>query len=361
VTGARRRRRKRQSMKAKASAKTAKASIVESDERFGNAKGKKAQTAELRALALKYIGGAGLGIFLSGFFYQLAATSWIATGAIYLGVTLIGVDVATKHSFRSGNLLTRTVVASIFAVSITILSLWMFASAPLTMASESRLALYPAGSLVSGIEWKDTYSELSVQIANNSPYDYSNLVVRIETDLGIAQLRAEESYFNCAIFPDVPPVEAPRVTSRWLDARGKLHAIEGVTEPLEGGWAYRISCEKFPHDARIDLVGALTNQNFKLELGQPLYLPPRPARWVKVNSSYDFRTPRTANRTDCFLGDCADSLAPPSAFRYDPQTTIALLKQQSASRKRALATAVISGLVFGILVVAEDRLSRKRV
>lgn len=220
-------------------------------------------------------------------------------------------------------------------------ALWLYADAPLTLTSESHSPAYPSDLVVHGIKWEDRFSELRVKVANNTPNDYSNLVVWIETDLGLSQLRplydSQPSYyaFGCSSFPDMQWKPNLRVISHWKDEQGRWHEREGTSPPSANNeaWAYRLACSKLPHDSELDLIGALFNQNLESypPSGSPLYLPPKAARWVKLSATYDFRHSRTVNRTDCFSGqlgrslsvrDCADSFAEPSIFRAEPAIII---------------------------------------
>jgi hypothetical protein len=335
---------------------------------------KRRPQAEPTASILGYFRRIGLPLSLAIFGLGIMASTpsswfWIAATAFYVGTFLLWLDVQNEGFFNSCSLLIRVTIGIVYLTLIVAFSrIWIFAPAALMMTGESRLSHYPEGAVVAGIKWEARFSEIRLKIANDTDNDYSDLVLRVETDLGINQLRpaydSKPAYdsFGCSVFPDIPPISAPRVVHHWRDEQGIWHEEEGVSLPDEnvGSWAYRITCSELPHDSKIDFVGALSNQNFNLKIGQSLYLPPRPARWVRMDATYTFRHERTANVIYCFeMGSnpakiglysaCADSLAPPSRFRHDPTTTIKVLQQREIdSTRHVIMTAVIvySALIF---------------
>jgi hypothetical protein len=313
------------------------------------------QPPKMKASIWGYISRIGLPLFLIalGIAIAMAGPSFWMVGALifYVGAVLLAVDVRKEESFRRLKPSAQIFAGLIYGALLFLSLFWTFTPAPLSMTGESHLPAYPPEAVVGGIKWEPRFSELRVHIENNTPYDYSNVVVRIETDLGIQHLRPMENFLNCAVFPDEPPMGPPRVTSRWTDEQGKWHEQEGVPSPGQGvsAWAYRIACDKLPHETAVDLVGALFNQNFSHEIGQPLYLPPRAARWVKLNATYDFRHSRAADVTYCFSGGCIDSLAPPSRFRTDPETIIGRFRKEeddSTSRAMTIAVAIYAALIL---------------
>jgi hypothetical protein len=299
----------------------------------------------------RYILSLGIPLSLLAWGLEKSSSSWLGVTSLYIGAILFVASFPFEWWVNSNHVL--WIRAGLGAISLIGLLIWHFLPAPLTISSESRLPGYLAGTDVAGIRWSQDYSEFTVRIQNQTDEDYSNLEALIETDLVIEELKATENYANCSVFPHFPPVGAPRVTSQWVDPQGHWHTSESVPsdEPPKSGWTYRLTCTKFPHLSEINLIGALQNQNFKLEIGQPLLLPPRPARWVKVNATYEFRRPRKSNHTDCFSGDCADSLAPPSEFRHDPETTITMQKEAD-SRFRATVSTVITVLLIAALLLS---------
>jgi hypothetical protein len=205
------------------------------------------------------------------------------------------------------------------------------------------------------------FSELDIRIKNSTSHDYSDVAIWIETNLGIEQLKPEESWFVCSSIPDIPPIPAPRVVHYRIDAQGLLHEEEGTTVISLNvpSWAYRVNCESLPHNMELHLIGALSNQNLEpnAPIGSPLYLPPKPARWVKMKVSYVFRHLRTVEDTHCFTGefgrsmsvaDCGDAEAKLSMFRTTPDRTVQrLIVERQNSSDFAMKVAVV---IFAVLV-----------
>src|SRR5215469_13369325 len=129
------------------------------------------QVPELARQVLKYIGVPGL--FTAVLFYEFIGPSWAAIIAIYVLGAVMVIEFSTASSFKELNFRVRVLTGIVFVAILLTFSYLIFIPAPLTISSESHLPAYPQGSNVLGIEWKDIYSELSVQIANNTPYDYT--------------------------------------------------------------------------------------------------------------------------------------------------------------------------------------------
>lgn len=297
-----------------------------------------------RKAFLQYLFRIGLPLFLIGLGVGLmldtpSAWFWIGASAFFLGVILLAYQIQHEKWFQGLQLMAEIGVDLIFAVIFVLSVIWIFAPAPLVIRDEPRLPKYVVGADVWGIKWEPSFSELDIHVENDSDNDYLNVIIRVETDLGIQQLHFQQSPFRCTSVPDLPSATPTirSITQIWRDETGQWHELEHAAGPSSDvpAWAYRVTCDKLPYHSQLDLVGALAPQNVG-STEQPTLLSPRTARWVKVDARYNFRHSRAIDRTDCFSGhlgrsmsvvDCADSFAPSGIYRTDPMETIRRLQQ----------------------------------
>jgi hypothetical protein len=299
-----------------------------------------------------------------------APVSWFWIGAIafYLGAVLLALDIWREEFFAGLAHKIRVALLSLYAAGVIGFTFfWMWAPAPLAVNAEARNPAYDVGALLGGIQWESRFSEITIRIRNDTSHDYTNVIIRVETALGIEQLRPQELWLDCSSFPDEPPMAAPRVVNHWRDSQGQWHEREGTSSPSADipAWAYRITCNALPHDTELNLIGATSNQNLEPNqpIGSSLYLPPIAARWIKVAITYDFRHSERIEQTFCFTGklgrsmsvaDCADSLWGPNPFRSTPLRMIEEIqieRQKRADHDMSCAVFVYSSLVLGCPLV----------
>ncbi len=130
---------------------------------------------------VKWTRAAGLGAEIFGWGgLMLAGWFWPAVGLVYLGFVLLAVDLwlepelRTRLWWRVGGITAVVLCALGFSIA------FVFVSARLPISGIITDGEYPAGTKISGIEWKSEFTELTVIIENPTDRSYEdlNLVIR---------------------------------------------------------------------------------------------------------------------------------------------------------------------------------------
>jgi hypothetical protein len=188
---------------------------------------------------------------------------------------------------------------------------FVFVPAPLAIQATITDGAYPPGTNLNGIVWRQGFTELRVDLYNQSIYNYDNVSVVIQPTEPIAAIAQRTT------IPGVLFYDAKRLHTGVIQFNsGKQTAIPAVIVATDAG--YLMHCERLPAHTSIEIEIALAeikwnppaqpapqlpseDKNFTLRikfddgstywLGYPdgdVYLPARPStQTVKVEGTYD--------------------------------------------------------------------------
>ena len=245
------------------------------------------------------ISGIGVGLMTAAHFY-------LGIFLLYLGLLLIAVDVAYEKFFLNWSSKVKIFSGVCYVLVISAVSyLWIFTSAPLSVFASSRVDVYGAGTELHGIKWLPRYSELTVEIINDSSVDYDNFDADISTDLVINHLVQTGGLGDCkiegihgSIEPShwqhmengqpVGPIDDPR----WEYQTVPFDKNDNPVVPFSGAdWTYRIRCDKIPAKSHLSLLGALVIVDPRVygcaaPCPWPFFDPPQPAKTVTLTAKF---------------------------------------------------------------------------
>lgn len=221
--------------------------------------------------------GGPLAIAGFGVGFMTAAYFWTGVLLLYSGLGLFALDIAYEEFFIVWPLKARIACGILFAVVIVIASkMWIFTPAPLSVFASSSVDNYSDGSELHGIKWLKRYSELNVQIKNESSVDYDNVDMQLSTDLVINHLVQTGGLGNCKIEGIHGVTEAPH----WQHVNDSDQPDRPMDDPqwdynvipndkngnpmvpfMGADWAYRIRCDRIPANSSIALLAALVVVN----------------------------------------------------------------------------------------------------
>jgi hypothetical protein len=205
-------------------------------------------------LATACIGGIGM--------MQEPVFFWWAIGAIYFGVSLLGLDLWFEPWFQKWSRKAKIVSALIFLILLGIFTrVIVFVPAPLVVTATYSAAKYPDGSKIGEIMWRPEFGELLVRIANPTDRKYEDLNIVIRPNKAIARVSQLDG-----------AAAATFETKGGLQIRQLLQSSTNLMNSLvllatDAG--YRLRCEKLPAHGDINFVMAVAEVKWNPSTNKP--------------------------------------------------------------------------------------------
>ncbi|MGH9636905.1 MAG: hypothetical protein ACRD72_18905 [Candidatus Angelobacter sp.] len=243
--------------------------------------------------AISYIRAIGFAAICFGVAAMIIAEYfWSATLLIYLGLFVLLVDALTDKVVAAWIRLAMGIVC----VSGLVLFTWHIVLPAPSLSTHDPMIQNHANEdapNLPGLAWNKTYSELDFPLLNTSDFDYTDMVVTLETDRNIADVGQISSHANVEIQPE-------------------LHAIPIYSGNIEGALlaknrttsapVWKIYCDKLRKGDTLEIDVATVNLK-KAEWGPlipltkdvhpPTSPPPGGPRldptWLKIKADYKGR------------------------------------------------------------------------
>jgi hypothetical protein len=178
--------------------------------------------------------------------------------------------------------------------------------APLETAIRTYDSDYPPDTEIGGIKWQPVFYDLRLELTNLSDEIYSDLTVRIRTDLVIPEAAAIANFSHCEAGP-ITPVTAD-VQFESGGRKGEIpHGAKGVKTLLSP--VYKIHCDRLFALDNLELVVPLIKYDLKRSSEQTA--PRTKPSWVTaIIDYYGVGRFRTAYFQQCLIGDCREMKMP---------------------------------------------------
>jgi hypothetical protein len=243
--------------------------------------------------------GVGVGLMTAAYFYA-------GIFLLYLGLLLVAVDIAFEKFFVKWPAGLKALSGIVYVLAIAAASyFWIFTSAPLSVFANSSVDVYGPGTELHGIKWLPRYSELTVEIGNDSSTDYDNFDAELSTDLVINHLVQTEGLGECkleGIHGAMEPAHWQHMENgkpvgsiddpKWEYQTVPFDKNGNAIVPFNGAdWTFRIRCDKIPAKSRISLFGALVVLDPRAShciapCSYSFFAPPQPARKVVIAAKF---------------------------------------------------------------------------
>jgi hypothetical protein len=176
-----------------------------------------------------------------------------AVSLILAGVVAISIEIALSD-------VSRAVKAVLFVVPLSLATFptyQLLMDAPLITRSYATRGDYQQGTLIAGIEWKPSYSELRVKLENSTDIDYEDLDIRIATDQPMVAL-AQTSKLPGVAITDNSILVGDSIGFQTIDPKtGAKGTLQLPIHPLTTN-TYRLLCQRLPKHSMLLLIGAVS-------------------------------------------------------------------------------------------------------
>jgi hypothetical protein len=205
---------------------------------------------------------------------------WAGVVAINLGFVVLALDFLFEPDFRD-RWKDRCVVWGLLFILAAVFN-WgfVFVEGPLPVAAFETNGTYPAGTVIAGINWRPQFTELNVDIANQTDRAYEELNLVIRPTSAVAAL-AQVSNISDVSFEDKNGASTRLLE---VDSRtGSSKAIPLVLIATDAG--YRVRCGRLPAQSHLKIVMALAD----IIWNPPPPVPGRPIEEGLLDPNYMLR------------------------------------------------------------------------
>jgi hypothetical protein len=251
----------------------------------------------------------GVGLYLMDSYFWLGFALACAAG-MYFIMELFRVSATWTHNIYAR--LTATAPLALLCLYMA----WITAlrSSPLNI--EALIIGSGFSGAMNGIQWIPELVGVSIDISNPEKRDYNDLDLKFQADnlsiFAMTQLMPfgpSTSSFPCVLFPN-EGVTMPGYINAIESGTGHKARLPFVAQPP--ATAYRIRCDKFPREARLQLVVALADFGDRGELPEQLPYQAFPPGVMTLTGEYkDSKKPVKVNRPFCDPSPCASPVATP--------------------------------------------------
>jgi hypothetical protein len=237
----------------------------------------------------------GLGVTMTGYL-----NFWLGVCLAFFAICYI----AYEWWFFSKKFPIRGKALGWAAIGAVVLSIgWLvFRPVPIDADFLPMPETYPDGTNIGGIQWQKRFSQVRVILVNHSAEQYTNIDLRLRTNLDIAAVGFVSDFSTCGAKPLVPGILMSNPTMTRKNSDGSQ-----TTLPMDktlSSTVYRAFCDRLLAGEKLEVVLGLVPK-----IGQD-HPDPSPT-WISVRGSFDgLGRPRSLDRDECLVPKCQGMTAP---------------------------------------------------
>lgn len=196
----------------------------------------------------------GVAVLVGGVSMIQPPTFWFGISAVYLGFTLLGIDLWLEPKLRRWIKISGTAIIALLCTGFT--RSFVLVPAPLGVSAMATIAEYPTGTTIAGIPWKPYYTEETFLINNPTDEAYTDIELVLHPDHPVVTAAQKTSL--------------PNVLVQEEHDFGLRMSMDQYVVPfvlVASNTSYNVHCDRLPARSALEILVVLVD--FKPQMVRP--------------------------------------------------------------------------------------------